>query len=167
MDRTSTGFTRRAFLKALGAGVSLVAVSAELAEALSPKRTIFLPPQAGWPEINTVVLFKGLPVDNADNALIEMLERRMRDAAACFDRRVWLDWRSRGLPEDTVYFGQSNFAKALPEINHVLIERPGELKFTHLEWNKGDPKVVDGPPEQGTVRPRSQWLDKDGSFELT
>lgn len=41
---------RRKFLSALAAVPIAGVLSAELAEALAPSRSIFLPPRTGWPE---------------------------------------------------------------------------------------------------------------------
>lgn len=40
---------RRGFLTGLMSSVPAIAVGAELAELLAPRRTIFLPPLGGWP----------------------------------------------------------------------------------------------------------------------
>jgi hypothetical protein len=87
---------RRLFLQALGAGVSLVAVSQELADLLSPKKTIFLPPATGWPGSDTV-LFKGLPLTRGGaDELVRLIERRMNEAAAAYRDCVVKDLYSPG-----------------------------------------------------------------------
>jgi hypothetical protein len=44
---------RRGFLAHIAALAPVVAIAPELAEALAPKRRIFLPPAGGWPKVIT------------------------------------------------------------------------------------------------------------------